>query len=91
MKEEEYKCIICGEEKQTLIGVITKKDEYEIFLRHRGICQKCLNENDIEKYCKDFITRKLDEDIEKAKNHLQFLNDEKNKLIENEENEKGKL
>jgi len=79
---EEYKCIICGKEKKTLISVHTNLDANEIFLRHRGICQKCLNEDDIdiEKFCDDFIRKKFDEQIQHSKDQLEYFEDEKKKL-----------
>lgn len=80
---EEYKCIVCGEEKNTLIAIHSKADQYELLTRRRGICKKCLNKDiDIEKYCFDFVRRKLKENIQSKSEAITFLNKE---LMELEE------
>jgi hypothetical protein len=78
--EEQYRCIICGERKKVLISVDAELDEHDMFLRHRGICQKCLVSKDIEKFSNDFIMRKIDEDIKRAEDQLEFFKGEKEKL-----------
>jgi len=77
---DDYKCIVCGEEKKVLITVEVQSDAHSIFTRHRGVCQKCIKEKDIEEVCNNFVIRKIDEDIEKAKGSLEFLEEQKKQL-----------
>lgn len=77
--EEEYRCIVCGKEKRTLIVINTKDDEQDIFLRRRGICKDCFLKTDLESYAKEFTQRKLKEELEHAENKVKFLKEEINK------------
>jgi len=79
MEKEEYRCIVCGKEKRTLIVINTQDDEHEIFVRRRGICKDCLLKTDLDSYAKEFVERKLKEELEHAENQVEFLKEEINK------------
>jgi SpoVK/Ycf46/Vps4 family AAA+-type ATPase len=57
----EFNCIVCDKQQEVLIDVKVKGDT--IFCNHRGVCQSCLKNKDINKVCKEFSIRKVKEKI----------------------------
>lgn len=84
MNDEKYKCIVCNNEKLTLISVISTLDAGSCFMYNRGICQNCLLHGDLDKICKEFRLNKAEETIKQIEENLQFWKDEQIK-IENEQ------
>ena len=73
-------CIKCGREKDFLLAIITNIDKNDFFIRNRGICLECLmtpNLN-LDKLSDEFQKRKINEEIKKAKDGLDFWTNELN-------------